>query len=550
MTEKFTRREFLKLAGLTLAGVALGCEGAPQTANPSLPAKNLESATKLPTNEPLSPTCSPTETPNAAVTEVVEEEKLPQFLKVAYLKGDVAGETAIQTAVDLAENNSRALVNRLAVAVAQEVPQRAGVIAQDVYLTMTADRGLVALGLKEGKLILFPVAETERTLTSAQRAKVIKLKDGQNLFQTDDQFWVESGLADLAGGRELVSCNAEGQPLKSASLRYVLLFETKDLMNKEPSEMILAEVVALRPPQGKVAQEGVQRQLTSQGILLSIAEKSVVWDPFEGVFKGESDFLWKPAEPEKTAESGINREFGFYAPEWTIAREVVVDGIKMKITLGLTRSVIFRPLEPVKALEPAREDSFERIGKYHLQMCYENYKRNNPGNDGLSFEQYEELVRQGKGEITIAAVDLAKAQTISDSIKAREILKVSPKNVSIVFHEGSLPVTLNTLVGTYLAKDENGGLVIVTNFLKADEMKQVDDWGSQYDPTKGRGEVVTVKILDSMALVAITNNQLLLKGSYVGSGIECDWTPIKRYTDSFIRYLLSIEEMTLFWVKQ
>lgn len=139
-------RRYFTLVAVILALLTSGCQAGSGALPTGTPAPSPSAESPIPTRERPSPTSLPTQTP---VTATVEKE-LPRSLKIAHLEGDAAAETAIEAAVDLAENNPRALANRLAVVVVQEVPKRAGVTAEDVYLAMTADKGLVALGLKEG----------------------------------------------------------------------------------------------------------------------------------------------------------------------------------------------------------------------------------------------------------------------------------------------------------------------------------------------------------------------------------------------------------------
>ncbi len=354
----------------------------------------------------------PTETPPATPEEAqaIAEFMFKNDLNVLYLEGDTIGLEQAKQMTDINRSNPQWLANLLAVTVTGEPAIRAGVNPAEVGFFMAGSEGLVAYYLKDGQLVSYRFGRTEQVLAEkgASWAEEIVLNNGlgEKLFKIGNDYFVPTGRVDAFGQvKEIVSCDNNGNILKLATLRNVVVFRSVNMaQGGKEGKVLLVDAVPFKLPDGTTLRKGVTRQLASNGMWLSVNGQKVLWNCFKGTFEGNPDFLWKlPEKPTPTKEAGFSREFGFYQPEWYMSEEVMVDGIKMEITIGLTRSVTDRTVEPVKALVPAREDSFERIARYHLQMCWLNYKKNNPGNDGLSFEQYEELVRQGGGEITLVA---------------------------------------------------------------------------------------------------------------------------------------------------
>lgn len=168
---------------------------------------------------------------------------------------------------------------------------------------------------------------------------------------------------------------------------------------------------------------------------------------------------YPPAVPENTPMPALSPEYSKYFPVefYQSYDNTIVHGVTIKnMTIGLAKSVTQRALEPVKSFKLYRPDALAIMGDCWLHTCWENYKHYNPGNDGLTYEQYLKQVNSGVGRITVAAVD----ETASKSYSDRSIVTLDPRDGFFINGtDQQLPVRLNAIKYLYLGKNSHGQLV-------------------------------------------------------------------------------------------
>ena len=147
--------------------------------------------------------------------------------------------------------------------------------------------------------------------------------------------------------------------------------------------------------------------------------------------------------------------------------------------------------------------------EFWLTNCWQKYIQQNPNQSGISFAEYEELIKKGEGEIQVAAVD----ENTND--QNNKILTYHPEKgfvYVIVDKSVSLPEEGNTLASFYLGINSKGQLVIADNSLWPERMSEQRG----YDGVDGwRGsDLVDITVSDYVAgrlgLVMVTNNDGLI----------------------------------------
>jgi hypothetical protein len=179
----------------------------------------------------------------------------------------------------------------------------------------------------------------------------------------------------------------------------------------------------------------------------------------------------------------INETSRYFEPGFQLDVEGNVDGISVPFTVGLHPSIMNRAVEPVTSVTVNRPDTNDTYAKFWLTMCWKKYEMQHPEAAGMSFAQYEELVKKGGGEVQIAAVD----EKTGDS--NNKLLTFHPENGFVFIPADNsvhLPEAINASNGIYFGKNEKGQLVIVWNSFSSasiSEQKAYDNPSGWTDET-------------------------------------------------------------------
>lgn len=252
-----------------------------------------------------------------------------------------------------------------------------------------------------------------------------------------------------------------------------------------------------------------------------------------------------PTVPATAIEINVPVEMSkFYMVTFSRSYEADVDGIKIPITIGLTKSLTERPVWSVKSFKPITSEVIDGIGKIYLYSCFLNYVKENSGNSDLTFEHYKEKVRQGEGEIVIGGVDEQKANTN----KEREILKIKPSNgINLILTDSQLPVTISQGAYAYIAKGINGELIIIENSLRYSELKEIvgNNPGPQSDEEIA-GIIFYTKVTGLLRFLPFTDNKCLLNDIYslydgcTNKSVSDEYRKIKKELYSGPRFLVEL----------
>ena len=209
-----------------------------------------------------------------------------------------------------------------------------------------------------------------------------------------------------------------------------------------------------------------------------------------------------PQPPTETPT--VIAERAFYQPEFILPLSAEVSGVPMNIKIGLMSEVRRRSSQPIKEIKVARPDAAQILAETTLKMFWRRYVMEN---SEIPFEQYLELVKQGKGNVHIAVVDESSAKGLAD----RSILEIDPRDeIRLVVAQRSLPVIIapgengDTI---YFARNSNGGLTIVFNF-------RPEQLGKYVDPISRGVILVRVGIGNALSNVANAPDSVLQKGKF------------------------------------
>jgi hypothetical protein len=216
----------------------------------------------------------------------------------------------------------------------------------------------------------------------------------------------------------------------------------------------------------------------------------------------------------------------YYEPEFSLDLEGEVDGINIPYTVGLHESIVNREDEPVKSVTENREDTADVYAKFWLTMCWKKFMMQNADAKGISFEDYTKLVKEGGGQIQIAAVD----ERTED--QNNKLLTFDPRNgfVYVVVDKGvSLPEEINTLSSIYFGMNEEGQLVIVRNNLQSEQFSLDRNRGIDmgYEANFVAGYLFSLRFAEDMQwMLTLDNDGLLSSSAYwkeSGQGILTDY---------------------------
>jgi len=217
-----------------------------------------------------------------------------------------------------------------------------------------------------------------------------------------------------------------------------------------------------------------------------------------------------PTEARTAAEETSR----YFQPEFQLDLEGSVDGLAIPYTIGFHKSIVERTDEPVKTISANREDTPGLYAKFWLAACWKKYVKQHPDEANISFTQYEDLVKNGGGEIEIAAVD----ENTDD--QNNKILIFHPEKgfVRIFADETvSLPEEGNTLFSFYFGMNAKGQLVIVENALWSKILSEQRGYDG-YEGWSG-SDMVDVVISDRVAefiemIIVADNEALINQGTY------------------------------------
>ncbi len=267
-----------------------------------------------------------------------------------------------------------------------------------------------------------------------------------------------------------------------------------------------------------------------------------------------------PEELQKqvAAEEGkVEKRYSeFYQTAFAREMEADVDGIKVKVTIGLMSNITERAAEPVTYFEPSNQAAVNEVGRFWLKMCAYNYMVNHSefGNpeEGSNFDnffpKYEEMVKKGEGKIKIAAVDETTAKTKDK----RELLECSPTETILIFNDSQLPVVLTQKGSVYLGRGTGGRLIIASNQLSYYDFKNQDNFANTPEERlKLRESVFTMNVAASLDIIASGINELLLGGGYAGTGVEFGRPPkVLNLRERYKNQKRATPENTFFFIQQ
>lgn len=247
----------------------------------------------------------------------------------------------------------------------------------------------------------------------------------------------------------------------------------------------------------------------------------------------------------------------FYKPAFAKELEANVDGIKVNITIGLMSNITERALEPVKSFSPTNQAAVNEVGRFWLKMCAYNYMINHSefGNpeEGSNFDnffpKYEEIVRNGGGQLTLAGVNEV---TSRDKNKREESWQVPPTDITLIFSDGRLPVVLTEKGSVYIAKNNQGKLVIASTELDYRILEDQNNYCKSPEQCRQyKGSAFTNRLTDAFDIVA-QNNALLFRGSWIGSGVEygAPEKVMQIWEEEYKKALFATPEKTFFLIQQ
>ncbi len=150
-----------------------------------------------------------------------------------------------------------------------------------------------------------------------------------------------------------------------------------------------------------------------------------------------------------------------YQPEYIEHHVVVVEGITMNIDFGLSYWVTARPEESVSEIHIA-PDIAQMVGELFLKSCWYRFTHFMPGNESVSYGQYVELVRQGRGNISFVAYD-----EVNGGRWPVETSFDPADGFALSLVDESLPIKMNDLWDTYFGTNATGRLLIANKLDEA-----------------------------------------------------------------------------------
>jgi ASC-1-like (ASCH) protein len=212
------------------------------------------------------------------------------------------------------------------------------------------------------------------------------------------------------------------------------------------------------------------------------------------------------ATPAPTFEAATRHpEFSKrYQPEYLEHYVANIYGLQIPMDLGLTYGVVFRPVQPIKEVHLA-EDIVPILGEMYLKVCHYRFTHLMSGNASVTFEQYIELIKQGRGNIDFAVYDEASNSQVP------VVFSIDPRmGFAISFVEQSLPIKINDLRSNYYGTDGEGKLFVAErldnaflagyNYLLKDYSSDV--WGAMVFGELLQSDLLNIANIDNKCIVS------------------------------------------------
>jgi hypothetical protein len=154
-----------------------------------------------------------------------------------------------------------------------------------------------------------------------------------------------------------------------------------------------------------------------------------------------------------------------YQPGFKEHYEAEVYGMKIPIDIGLSHWVRSRPDRPIKEVHLGK-DIPAIYADIYLRECHYRFTHMMKGNEGVTFEEYIDLVKQGKGNIDLAVFDERK-----NGIRP-EVMSIDPRaGFAISWVDEPLPIKINDIYSMYYGTDGIGRYLVAGN-LKGGEISR------------------------------------------------------------------------------
>lgn len=221
-------------------------------------------------------------------------------------------------------------------------------------------------------------------------------------------------------------------------------------------------------------------------------------------------------DEEKGAWKSASFEVSQRFPAGFIEKYVAdVEGIDFPINIGIYNNVITRDKYAISEIHIA-PDIVELLGDYFMHAFHYRYKEL-MGND-VTYEEYLELVRQGKGQVEIAALNEVTGKNQNDV----EVQTVDPREgVAMTFTDNRtgkpLPIDYKDMWKAYVGVDGGGKLLLATDLFSSDSLSK------NYKPIYGQEtddeSLMIVTLQPLVVLVGQAPNNCILAGNLTGG--EC-----------------------------
>jgi hypothetical protein len=160
----------------------------------------------------------------------------------------------------------------------------------------------------------------------------------------------------------------------------------------------------------------------------------------------------------ETYEVAFSPEFSkAYQPEFKVHYVAKIHEIEIPFDLGLMHSVITSQNIPIKEIHLS-DDIVPILGEMYLRACFDRLKPPMTENWKLTYDQYIEMVKQGKGTISFSAYDERKNDAYP------EVMAIDPrKGFSISLGDQPLPIKITDRTSMYYGSNGDGRLYIAEN---------------------------------------------------------------------------------------
>jgi len=189
-----------------------------------------------------------------------------------------------------------------------------------------------------------------------------------------------------------------------------------------------------------------------------------------------------------------------------------VEGMEIPIGLGLEHWVTKRSEQQIKEVHIA-PDIVDILGDIFMHACFLRYT-NLMGNN-VTYEEYVELVKQGKGQVEIAAFD----EITGNNEELPKLMQVDPREgFALTLSEQKQPVVYNKdLWSFYVGVDGRGRFLVTDDLFTTKYLNTYDPMTEKYS-----GELVDSIILRDqfnkpLIIMADIDNRCMLGGNMRGA---------------------------------